>query len=125
MRQWMVNPRILCKKHILGEHVEHHMFLGSLKKKIKMDGYLNNNLLEPMALLSRHEELARELTRRKINHKSPLHFDLEILEYLGARKWTKIDRDISKQDLLNRCPLCLQRYNFLIEKGLITHVEFS
>ena len=32
MRQWMVDPRLLCRKHLLGEHVENHMFIGTLKR---------------------------------------------------------------------------------------------
>jgi hypothetical protein len=31
MRMWMVNPRIMCGNHLLGEHLETHMFYGIIK----------------------------------------------------------------------------------------------
>ena len=34
---WMVNPKILCKNHILGEHKELHQCVGILNKKITED----------------------------------------------------------------------------------------
>ena len=40
----MVDPKFLCQKHLCGEHLECHMFLGTLKKNKKVDGYLKNNL---------------------------------------------------------------------------------
>jgi hypothetical protein len=46
MRMWMVPTKIMCDKHLLGEHVEHHMFLGSLKQGFNLDGYVKNNLFE-------------------------------------------------------------------------------
>jgi hypothetical protein len=30
---WMVDPRLVCSKHLLGEHVELHMFVGCLLKR--------------------------------------------------------------------------------------------
>jgi hypothetical protein len=30
MRMWMVPPKVMCRKHLLGEHVEIHMLAGSL-----------------------------------------------------------------------------------------------
>lgn len=47
MRQWLVDPRCLCDKHLLGEHVEHHMFIGTLRKNKSIQGYLDKgfNLL--------------------------------------------------------------------------------
>ena len=45
MRMWMVDPKIMCRKHLLGEHVEHHMFVGTINKRISIVGYLRDNLL--------------------------------------------------------------------------------
>lgn len=44
MRMWMVPPRHMCRKHLLGEHVELHMFVGSIKNGVRVEGYLANNL---------------------------------------------------------------------------------
>ena len=64
MRMWMVDPEIMCRQHLFGEHVEHHMFRGSMRKGCRQDGYITNDLLEPLSLDKRHEELVIEMTRR-------------------------------------------------------------
>jgi len=40
MRQWMCDPRFMCNKHLFGEHVEHHMFIGTLERKKSINGYI-------------------------------------------------------------------------------------
>jgi hypothetical protein len=111
MRQWLINPRCMCVKHLMGEHVEHHMFVGSMKKKTRIDGFLENNLLEPMLLESRHAALADEMLRRGYNHKSPLEIPDDLFDYLADYQifWT-IDREKAIGDLLTRCGECLLRY---------------
>lgn len=64
MRMWMVNPRIMCRQHLLGEHVEIHMFIGTLNRKKSVKGYLEKGLLEIHNLYARHEILVEEM---KIN----------------------------------------------------------
>jgi len=104
----MVNPRQMCRKHLLGEHVEHHMFVGSLNKKLSMSGYIENNLLEPLALVARHDSLVEEMTRRGYNHQSPLpEFDLTYLN--PEEREYRIDREEAAADLFNRCPDCRAR----------------
>lgn len=114
MRQWLVCPLIMCRKHLLGEHCEHHMFVGSLKRKNKMDGYIKNNCLEPLSLQKRHNEISIEMKRRKYNHKSPLTVPSTLLEYLGKFIYTKINKEESLLDLLLRCPTCLKRYKYIL-----------
>ena len=75
MRMWLCDPKIMCQKHLCGEHVEMHMFLGTIKKGKKIDGYLKNNLLEPMALYWRHKQLELEMIDRGYNHNSEM-FDV-------------------------------------------------
>ena len=72
MRMWLCDPKILCQKHLCGEHLETHMFLGSLKKGKKVDGFLSNNLFEPMALYWRHKQLSLEMVDRGYKHKSEM-----------------------------------------------------
>ena len=109
MRQWTVNPSVLCRMHILGEHVEHHMFLGSIVKKISLTGYILNNLIEPKSLLIRHNLLVEEMLRRGFNHKSDLLFEESMLDYLPINEQEyKLDIDRAIQDLISRCPECRQ-----------------
>jgi hypothetical protein len=69
---WMVNPALMCNKHLLGEHVECHMLVGHLKRKRPITNYIRLNLLEPTNLRERHDKLALEMKNRGFMHKSPL-----------------------------------------------------
>jgi len=112
MRMWMCDPRILCRKHLLGEHLEQHMFVGSLKNKKKLSGYIRNNCLEPRSIFKRHEDLANEMFKRGYNHKSSMNetetqnvCDLSIEE-----QYHEIDKQKSLNDLIKRCPKCQKRF---------------
>lgn len=110
MRMWMVDPAIMCRKHLLGEHVELHMFVGSFKKGISIDGYINNNLLELKEVNNRHDTLADEMVRRGYNHKSPLE-QLCLCLMFCAKYWVRrIDRASALNDLISRCPECAANY---------------
>lgn len=116
MRMWMVDERVLCRKHLLGEHVEHHMFLGTLKRKLSMDGYIKNNLLEVRSIKKRHDILVKEMERRGYNHKSPLLFSEADYSYLDDRTIsTRVNTESSLHELLRRCPECRKRFNQLNE----------
>lgn len=126
MRQWMTNPLILCQKHLSGEHVEHHMFVGTLRKKRKINGYINNDLMEPLSICIRHDVLAWELIRRQMIKNNgdikELHqtwideneFN-QLIEYLpDEQKHHRIDKQNSLNLLLSRCSICTNRYNELL-----------
>ena len=63
----MVDPKILCRRHLLGEHVELHMFVGSINKKISLDGYAKNSLVEVHNIKSRHSQLVKEMKALALN----------------------------------------------------------
>jgi hypothetical protein len=106
MRMWMCNPSMMCNRHLLGEHCETHMFLGTLKKGIKVDGYIKNNLFEPLSLKSRHDELAMEMSIRGMKHNTPLEFDEKVMAYLGDMIYFSINREDSYNKLIYRCQYC-------------------
>ena len=93
--------------------IETHMFLGSFKKKISIDGYIKNNCTEPEAVASRHDALVAEMLRRGYNHKSPMSEEeaQESLEYLGDKRYVKVDKKASLEDLLKRCTIPLVMSN--------------
>ena len=95
----MVNPKVMCRKHLLGEHVETHMFVGSIMKQKSMDGYYKNGLLEIHNLADRHEALADEMVRRGYNHNSPMGFATSLIE-------GKIDIEENLKVLRDRCEDC-------------------
>jgi len=72
MRMWNVDPTKMCRQHLLGEHNECHMFVGTINRGISVQGYLDNLLLDPSTLRSRHDELSTEMIRRGYKHNSPL-----------------------------------------------------
>lgn len=109
MRMWMVPPAIMCRKHLLGEHVEHHMFVGTINKGISVTGYLQNNLLEPTSLVSRHDELALEMVARGYNHQSEL-LSVSVEGLTQDQLWTTINREAALGELLRRCPECRARH---------------
>lgn len=119
MRMWMVDPAIMCRKHLLGEHVETHMFYGSMNKGINLDGYIANNLLEADSLATRHEALAKEMVRRGYRHHSPMLPEnvQTILEYYPKRVLAStVDVAASLEDLLARCPDC-RRFHKSVTSG--------
>ena len=102
MRMWMVDPATMCRQHLLGEHVETHMFAGTIRREISLDGYVRNNLVETASLAARHDALAAEMTRRGYRHNSPMHY----ADDLGLGR---IDRQASDRELRRRCPDCAAR----------------
>lgn len=115
-RNWMVNPRIHCTRHLNGAHVECHIFAGILRKKNKIDGYIRSNCIEIDNLIKYHDILALEMLRRGFDHKTELN-ELPDLSHLTLeQKCYKIDREKSLEDLLDRCEECRNNYIDLINE---------
>ena len=75
MRIWDVDPAILCRAHLLGEHRELHGLWNILTQG--KTGYANHPetlrwVGRIKALYNRHEALVAEMTRRGYEHASPL-----------------------------------------------------
>ena len=100
MRQWLVDPKTLCRQHLLGEHLEHHMLVGTIKKGISVNGYIELGLLDPSKLTSRHNELIREMERRGYGHYSPL----ESVDY--TEDGACVDVKGNLVELARRCSEC-------------------
>jgi hypothetical protein len=108
MRMWMVNPRIMCRQHLLGEHVEIHMFIGTITRKKSVTGYLQKGLLEVHNLFSRHNEIVEEMKQRGYKHHSEVNEKWNITEENGF-----IDREENLIELLKRCSKCKSRHSEL------------
>jgi hypothetical protein len=92
----------MCRKHLLGEHVEIHMLAGTLTKGNSIKGFLDKGLLMPQAMQSRHQALVEEMNKRGYTHKSPLP---EVIHSIvGVVNVMK-----STLELRRRCPECLAR----------------
>lgn len=96
----MVNPKRMCRKHLLGEHVELHMLTATINKRnSSLQGYVDNGLIETSKIQERHDAIANEMLRRGYNHKSPLAYSDKL--NLG-----KVNSKHSYNELLRRCPEC-------------------
>src|ERR1017187_1935082 len=103
MRMWKVDPTMMCRKHLLGEHVEMHMFVGTINKGIVKDfsnsKYVTEGLVEVHSIKMRHEELVAEMTRRGYDHKTNLP---DFKEFVCG----SVDVAASETELGRRCTEC-------------------
>lgn len=75
MRIWDVEPELLCRAHLLGEHRELHGLWNILT--LGKTGYAGHPETKRWrgklaALYGRHDRLVREMERRGYDHRSPL-----------------------------------------------------
>ena len=100
--------KYLCDKHLLGEHVEHHMFVGCILKHKSLNGYIANGLLEPHTLYKRHEELVKEMKQRNFKHNSDIS-----QKDIGCHYSIKgcVNQTENLKELTRRCPNCAKRIN--------------
>ena len=78
MRIWDINPKYLCRKHLLTEHRELHGLWNILTKHKGKGGYSRHPetlrwVGKRQALFERHENLIKEFIKRGYNHFSPLN----------------------------------------------------
>ncbi len=95
----MVDPRLMCRKHLLGEHVELHMLVASMRNGISLQGFFDNKLIETHNVGRRHEQLVREMKRRGFKHASPL-------TNVPRRRGGRVNRRANLTELARRCPHC-------------------
>ena len=110
MRMWMIHPKFLCRQHLLGEHVELHKHLPTLRKGHNIKGRFYPIVqIQLDSIKSRHDELANEIIRRGYNHQSPLN-DIPDLKALYPLYYNvKVDINHSLTDLCDRCKHCKER----------------
>lgn len=100
----MVDPKLMCRQHLLGEAREMHTLVGTILHGKRLSGtkYITAGLVEVHNIKNRHTELALEMVRRGYNHKSPL---------LEFQDWTEgsVDSSANLAELSRRCPECRKR----------------
>jgi hypothetical protein len=112
MRMWNVDPKFMCNKHLLGEHLEMHMFAGSIEKGKNIKGFIDKGLVDIAGIMPRHQELIIEMESRGMKHKSPLIFSIysdkayDTIMHYGTGK---VDSSESARILFSRCSDCLRR----------------
>jgi len=109
MRMWGVNPKLLCRQHLLGEHNEIHKHRHNFVKKHSIAKRISPVVqIEPENMQKRHDELVKEMISRGYNHNSPFE-QPDLSHLLDNERFAEINIYISIADLLNRCPECSKR----------------
>lgn len=120
-RLWMIDPKTLCRKHLVAEHHECHVFLGKLKLAHKMAGYISANLFSLEDLFWRHEALAAEMAERGYEHVTPFptyRRTKELGAYLPVH--SLINRTNARLELHRRCPACHEMWEDRQHRGCPT-----
>lgn len=107
MRMWMVDPRVMCRKHLLGEHVELHMLVGAILKGKSLKGFIDKKLI-CNSIRKRHSQLVKEMKARGYTHKSPL----PPFKYNFK---AQVNEEDSLKELLRRCPECRKNHGVLAQ----------
>lgn len=79
-----------------------HMFVGSINKGIRMNGYITTGLVDVADLHSRHLALVDEMERRGYKHKS----ELPSFEWKPELRGNIIDIPSNEKELKRRCKDC-------------------
>jgi hypothetical protein len=98
-RMWNVNPKKMCRQHLLGEHKELHQAVGSLRKGRSLKGHIEKGQLEIHNIRSRHTQLVQEMKVRGYKHNSPL-------KSFKSQKEGKINIKANEKELARRCKNC-------------------
>ncbi len=105
----MAKPSKMCGKHLRAEYVECLMIAGLMKKKRRLDGWLEHNCIEPKSVVRRFATLKKEMLARGFNARKSLKS--VSMGYLPKEQqnW-KIDRKSNLLLLKKRCPDCRKRF---------------
>lgn len=99
---WMIDPKKMCRKHLLGEHGEIHKFRHNFVKKHNMRNRILLGQINHLKMQQRHDALAAEMLRRGYNHNSP--YEAPDVSYIPDRPKVNIKNNI--KDLKYRCKGC-------------------
>lgn len=103
-RMWCVDPGLLCRQHLLGEHKELHQLVGHISagNLAAVRGHAERSQVDTSRIVERHAALVVEMDRRGYNHASPLeyHDDLDLGD---------VDEEANLVELAERCVSCRER----------------
>ncbi|MFB6282583.1 MAG: pyrimidine dimer DNA glycosylase/endonuclease V [Halobacteria archaeon] len=105
-RMWGVAPVLLCDDHLLGEHNEMHMIVGTIRKhqhgEAIVQGHADKGQIDTSLIQERHDELKEEMIARGMEHESPMDYENEL--DIG-----EVDSQRSQEILRDRCEMCSGR----------------
>ena len=106
MRIWDIEPKYLCRQHLVAEHRELHGLWNILTKHKSKGGYSKHPETlrwegKQKSLYNRHEILVKEFFRRGYKHHTPL--DKKFATGSGSQR-VFINTIIEQKTILNRKP---------------------
>lgn len=105
-RMWGIDPGLLCRNHLLGEHSEMHQEAGTIENhphgEAVVKGHAEKEQVDTSLIKERHDELVDEMERRGMNHDSPL-------DYRDSLGLGSIDIEKNLEELAGRCEDCRER----------------
>ncbi|HET9438681.1 MAG TPA: pyrimidine dimer DNA glycosylase/endonuclease V [Longimicrobiales bacterium] len=104
MRIWDVDPALLCRSHLLGEHRELHGLWNILvheKRGYSQHPETRRWVGKQRALYNRHEALVAEMLRRGYRHASPLD---PALATGSGRQDSYVDTPAAQLEILRNKP---------------------
>lgn len=105
MRMWFISPKLLCSRHIRGEHQECHCaYKAYTSGNFNCKGFVNG-LVDFIRLKDRHDELVAEMKARGWKHD-----DLEIIENVNLES-APININHNLDELKIRCKDCRELIN--------------
>lgn len=112
MRMWMVNPTMLCRNHLLGEHQEIHMLIGCILKNRNIEGFVKKGFVTTNfhEIICRHNELVFEMLKRGYCHNSPV--ENLFREQFPKKPENYISIKYNIKTLKNRCSKCKERFEY-------------
>ena len=111
-----VDPRGSCQVHLLQRHYESHRAYGSVCKALdpdhprrvqhyrSLEGLVRGGVLDVDLIKQTHDEVAEEMVRRGMNHKSPM---AEITGWTGSHGRVNPWRE--RRTIWNQCEACASR----------------
>ncbi len=105
---WMVNPRIMCRQHLLGEHRELHAIAGMIRKRGALTA--SREFVEARLMHERHAEIEIEMRRRE-------YLPRVVFPSVDPIDFGSVDREASLRELTRRCPRCRARALYWLDRG--------
>lgn len=117
MRMWMIDPSLMCDKHLLGEHGEIHKFRPSFVKDVRITGRVYPVVqIEPASMKARHDELTAEMERRFGKSYDSPYEQPDLSAYSPEQVNARVDLNHNKLDMASRCPACFARMFTTVEE---------
>lgn len=117
MRMHMINPKMLCKNHFLGEHNEIHKHRHNFVKHHSIKGRVEPDpQIEPSSMGARHDLLVSDFARRGYIHASP-YIQPDISYLPDHHRLAKVDVYKSLCLLMDKCDKCRELIMFYTLKG--------